>query len=68
MGITPSSKTHVDQASSTCTSTPWKCNQPKNSLEEDESAKASSHHQPVRGSFLSLLPPQMETPKKNESQ
>lgn len=38
------------------------------SLFEDESAKASSHHQPVRGSFLSLLPPQMETPEKNESQ
>jgi len=34
---------------------------------EDESAKASSH-QPVRGSFLHLLPPQMETPEKNESQ
>jgi len=34
---------------------------------EDESAKASSH-QPVRGSFLNLLPPQIETPEKNESQ
>jgi hypothetical protein len=34
---------------------------------EDESSKASSN-QPVRGSFLNLLPPQMEVPEKNESQ
>ncbi|XP_004497862.1 uncharacterized protein [Cicer arietinum] len=36
-------------------------------LFDDESAKASSN-QPVRGSFLNLLPPQMEVPEKNESQ
>jgi hypothetical protein len=34
---------------------------------EDESSKTSSN-QPVRGSFLNLLPPQMEVPEKNESQ
>ncbi|CAK8570671.1 unnamed protein product [Lathyrus sativus] len=37
------------------------------SLFDDESAKVSSN-QPVRGSFLNLLPPQMEVPEKNESQ
>ncbi|KAL5066906.1 hypothetical protein RYX36_017793 [Vicia faba] len=35
------------------------------SLFDDESAKASSN-QPARGSFLNLLPPQMEVPEKNE--
>ncbi|XP_058724272.1 uncharacterized protein LOC131595809 [Vicia villosa] len=37
------------------------------SLFDDESAKACCN-QPVRGSFLNLLPPQMEVPEKNESQ
>lgn len=32
---------------------------------EDESAKVCSN-QSVRGSFLNLLPPQMEVPEKNE--
>ncbi|KAI5397488.1 uncharacterized protein LOC127091869 [Lathyrus oleraceus] len=35
------------------------------SLFEDESAKVCSN-QSVRGSFLNLLPPQMEVPEKNE--
>ncbi|QCE05080.1 serine/threonine-protein kinase tricorner-like [Vigna unguiculata] len=35
-------------------------------LFEDESAVAAN--QPVRGSFLNLLPPQMEVPEKSESQ
>ncbi|KAK2453905.1 serine/threonine-protein kinase tricornered [Trifolium repens] len=39
----------------------------KSLFAEDESSKASSN-QPVRGSFLNLLPPQMEVPEKNESQ
>lgn len=33
---------------------------------DDESATAAN--QPVRGSFLNLLPPQMEVPEKSESQ
>ncbi|CAL5208029.1 unnamed protein product [Lathyrus oleraceus] len=37
------------------------------SLFDDESAKVCSN-QSVRGSFLNLLPPQMEVPEKNESQ
>ncbi|KAH1227083.1 Serine/threonine-protein kinase 38-like [Glycine max] len=36
------------------------------SLFDDESATAAN--QPVRGSFLNLLPPQMEVPEKSESQ
>jgi serine/threonine kinase 38 len=39
----------------------------KSLFAEDESSKTSSN-QPVRGSFLNLLPPQMEVPEKNESQ
>ncbi|CAJ2673860.1 serine/threonine-protein kinase CBK1-like protein [Trifolium pratense] len=39
----------------------------KSLFAEDESSKASSN-QPVRGSFLNLLPPQMEVPEKNVSQ
>ncbi|TKY53740.1 Serine/threonine-protein kinase CBK1 [Spatholobus suberectus] len=35
-------------------------------LFDDESAMAAN--QPVRGSFLNLLPPQMEVPEKSESQ
>ncbi|KAG4917166.1 hypothetical protein JHK87_054723 [Glycine soja] len=35
-------------------------------LFDDESATAAN--QPVRGSFLNLLPPQMEVPEKSESQ
>jgi len=33
---------------------------------DDESSVAAN--QPVRGSFLNLLPPQMEVPEKSESQ